>query len=218
MSAASRSMTTATSVRSAGMCVCLSGVGGGDGERGEEIDLVEAWAPARRQGSDRDRFKTRCCAPGGAPAGVGTCSPPRPCRPPLPTHCAGHARVYVAFDTLFRLLQDLGFDVKYVRNFTGQRGGGPASVVRSGVACAGGARASNSQHAGSQPQCRDADIDDKIIRRSQEAGRPWKDLTETFIKAFHEDMARRLGGLSGAPARGGLLPPSSSPSFPCAGR
>ena len=138
MSAASRSMTTATSVRSAGMCVCLSGVGGGDGERGEEIDLVEAWEPARRQGSDRDRFKTRCCAPGGAPAGVGTCSPPRPCRPPLPTHCAGHARVYVAFDTLFRLLQDLGFDVKYVRNFTGQRVGAPRPWCEVGLRVRGG--------------------------------------------------------------------------------
>ena len=30
----------------------------------------------------------------------------------------GHARVYVAFDILYRLLQQLGYDVQYVRNFT----------------------------------------------------------------------------------------------------
>lgn len=31
----------------------------------------------------------------------------------------GHARVYVAFDTLYRLLKDaLGYQVEYVRNFT----------------------------------------------------------------------------------------------------
>ena len=30
----------------------------------------------------------------------------------------GHARVYVAFDVLFRLLTHLGYDVTYVRNFT----------------------------------------------------------------------------------------------------
>ena len=30
----------------------------------------------------------------------------------------GHARVYVAFDLLFRLLQHIGYDVDYVRNFT----------------------------------------------------------------------------------------------------
>eukprot|EP00898_Chlorokybus_atmophyticus_P003142 jgi/Chlat1/3829/Chrsp26S04048 len=30
----------------------------------------------------------------------------------------GHARVYVAFDVLFRLLLHLGYDVKYARNFT----------------------------------------------------------------------------------------------------
>lgn len=31
---------------------------------------------------------------------------------------AGHARVYVAFDVLYRFLQHLGYDVQYVRNFT----------------------------------------------------------------------------------------------------
>lgn len=32
--------------------------------------------------------------------------------------CAGHARVYVAFDVLYRYLRHLGYDVQYVRNFT----------------------------------------------------------------------------------------------------
>ena len=31
---------------------------------------------------------------------------------------AGHARVYCAFDVLIRLLQHLGYEVYYVRNFT----------------------------------------------------------------------------------------------------
>ena len=30
----------------------------------------------------------------------------------------GHARVYVAFDVLYRVLRHLGYDVQYVRNFT----------------------------------------------------------------------------------------------------
>ncbi|KAJ0683352.1 putative cysteine--tRNA ligase [Helianthus annuus] len=30
----------------------------------------------------------------------------------------GHARAYVAFDVLFRYLKHLGYEVKYVRNFT----------------------------------------------------------------------------------------------------
>lgn len=30
----------------------------------------------------------------------------------------GHARVYVAFDVLYRLLMRLGYEVQYVRNFT----------------------------------------------------------------------------------------------------
>jgi cysteinyl-tRNA synthetase len=33
------------------------------------------------------------------------------------------------------------------------------------------------------------DVDDKIIRRSNEAGVPVTELTDTFIAAFHEDMA-----------------------------
>ena len=31
---------------------------------------------------------------------------------------AGHARVYVAFDILYRMLRHLRYDVQYVRNFT----------------------------------------------------------------------------------------------------
>lgn len=31
---------------------------------------------------------------------------------------AGHARAYVAFDVVFRLLRHLGYEVTYVRNFT----------------------------------------------------------------------------------------------------
>ncbi len=31
---------------------------------------------------------------------------------------AGHARVYIAFDVLYRLLRARGLDVLYVRNFT----------------------------------------------------------------------------------------------------
>ncbi len=31
---------------------------------------------------------------------------------------AGHARVYCAFDVLFRYLRHIGYDVDYVRNFT----------------------------------------------------------------------------------------------------
>ncbi|CAN6471557.1 unnamed protein product [Victoria cruziana] len=30
----------------------------------------------------------------------------------------GHARVYVAFDVLYRYLKHLGYEVNYVRNFT----------------------------------------------------------------------------------------------------
>ena len=31
----------------------------------------------------------------------------------------GHARVYISFDVLYRYLQHLGYNVLYVRNFTG---------------------------------------------------------------------------------------------------
>ena len=62
----------------------------------------------------------------------------------------GHARVYVAFDVLYRQLMRLGYDVTYCRNFT--------------------------------------DIDDKIIKRSNESGETCEALTNKFIDAFHEDM------------------------------
>lgn len=62
----------------------------------------------------------------------------------------GHARVYVAFDVLYRRLMGLGYDVTYCRNFT--------------------------------------DIDDKIIKRSNESGETCEALTNKFIDAFHEDM------------------------------
>jgi cysteinyl-tRNA synthetase len=38
------------------------------------------------------------------------------------------------------------------------------------------------------------DIDDKIIKRSQETGMDWRELTAKFIQAFHEDMMA-LGNL-----------------------
>jgi cysteinyl-tRNA synthetase len=44
------------------------------------------------------------------------------------------------------------------------------------------------------------DIDDKIIRRAQERGEPFADLTERFIAAMHEDSDAL-----------GILPPSSEP-------
>lgn len=34
------------------------------------------------------------------------------------------------------------------------------------------------------------DIDDKIIRRSQEAGLPWQEITRKYIEAYQEDMGR----------------------------
>jgi hypothetical protein len=37
---------------------------------------------------------------------------------PVAAPPAGHARVYVAFDVLYRLLRQLQYDVQYVRNFT----------------------------------------------------------------------------------------------------
>jgi cysteinyl-tRNA synthetase len=39
------------------------------------------------------------------------------------------------------------------------------------------------------------DIDDKIIKRAQETGKGWKEIAETYIQAFHEDM-QALGNLS----------------------
>lgn len=62
----------------------------------------------------------------------------------------GHARVYVAFDVLYRLLMRLGYEVQYVRNFT--------------------------------------DIDDKIIKRANEAGEDPLQLSARFIEEFTKDM------------------------------
>ncbi len=63
----------------------------------------------------------------------------------------GHARAYVAFDTIVRFLRR-HFKVTYVRNFT--------------------------------------DVDDKIIRRAAELGENPTAVSERFIVAFREDMAR----------------------------
>lgn len=63
----------------------------------------------------------------------------------------GHARAYVAFDVLHRYLKYLGYEVKYVRNFT--------------------------------------DIDDKIIKRANEAGENPLSLSDRFSKEFLCDMA-----------------------------
>ena len=63
----------------------------------------------------------------------------------------GHARVYVAFDTIVRYLRR-HFDVTYVRNFT--------------------------------------DVDDKIIRRAQEAKEAPEILSARCIEAFRADMAQ----------------------------
>lgn len=40
------------------------------------------------------------------------------------------------------------------------------------------------------------DIDDKIINRANKEGRDWREVGETYIKAFHEDMAKL--GVNGA--------------------
>ncbi|ONK71648.1 uncharacterized protein A4U43_C04F10890 [Asparagus officinalis] len=63
----------------------------------------------------------------------------------------GHARAYVAFDVLYRYLKYLGYEVKYVRNFT--------------------------------------DIDDKIIKRANEAGENPLTLSDRFSNEFLQDMA-----------------------------
>ncbi|KAI8476396.1 MAG: cysteinyl-tRNA synthetase [Monoraphidium minutum] len=75
----------------------------------------------------------------------------------------GHARAYVAFDVLYRVLRDLlRYDVQYVRNFT--------------------------------------DVDDKIIKRANEAGEEPLALSARFIDEFHTDMAAL-----------GCLPPTLEP-------
>ncbi len=64
----------------------------------------------------------------------------------------GHARAAAVFDTIYRYLKHLGYEVNYVRNFT--------------------------------------DIDDKIINRAKEEGRPWQEVAEQYIRAFYEDMGK----------------------------
>ncbi|HEX9759100.1 MAG TPA: class I tRNA ligase family protein, partial [Nitrospiria bacterium] len=44
------------------------------------------------------------------------------------------------------------------------------------------------------------DVDDKIINRAQEEGRPWKDIAAKYIKEYENDM-KRLG----------VLPPQQEP-------
>ena len=62
----------------------------------------------------------------------------------------GHARSVVVFDTIFRWLTQLGYDVTYVRNFT--------------------------------------DVDDKIIKKSNEIGQDCAVITEKYIDEFHNEM------------------------------
>lgn len=63
----------------------------------------------------------------------------------------GHARAYVVFDTIRRYLENSGYTVTYVQNFT--------------------------------------DIDDKIIRRANEAGITTQELTRQTIADYFTDMA-----------------------------
>jgi len=74
----------------------------------------------------------------------------------------GHARSYVAFDTVRRYLVSLGHQVTYVQNFT--------------------------------------DIEEVIIRRASEVGKPPLEYAQFFIDAFLEDM-RALN----------VLPPDRTP-------
>jgi len=62
----------------------------------------------------------------------------------------GHARSGVVFDTIFRWLEQLGYKVTYVRNFT--------------------------------------DVDDKIIKKSNETGEDCTTITQKYIKEFHAEM------------------------------
>ena len=64
----------------------------------------------------------------------------------------GHARCYVAWDTLRRYLLWRGYAVQYVQNFT--------------------------------------DIDDKILNRALKEGVTMEDISEKYIAAYLEDMAR----------------------------
>ncbi len=62
----------------------------------------------------------------------------------------GHARSVVVFDTVFRWLGQLGYEVTYVRNFT--------------------------------------DVDDKIIKKSNQTGEDCLTITEKYIDEFHQEM------------------------------
>lgn len=62
----------------------------------------------------------------------------------------GHARSVVVFDTIFRWLGQLDYEVTYVRNFT--------------------------------------DVDDKIIKKSNETGEECRAITEKYIDEFHQEM------------------------------
>ncbi len=62
----------------------------------------------------------------------------------------GHARSVVVFDTIFRWLRQLGYEVMYVRNFT--------------------------------------DVDDKIIKKSNQTGVDCSAITEKYIDEFHNEM------------------------------
>ncbi len=62
----------------------------------------------------------------------------------------GHARSVVVFDTIFRWLMKIGYEVTYVRNFT--------------------------------------DVDDKIIKKSNETGEACSFITEKYIDEFHNEM------------------------------
>ncbi len=64
----------------------------------------------------------------------------------------GHARSYIVWDVVRRYLAWLGYDVRYVQNFT--------------------------------------DIDDKILNRARTDGSTMEAVSEQFIAAYFEDMAR----------------------------
>ena len=105
----------------------------------------------------------------------------------------GHARVYVAFDTLFRLL----------RSALPQFPCGGKHCQRAGeLSQKASAAPRRGRKAGYEvTYCRNfTDIDDKIIRRAQEAGVTCSDITNRFIPAFSEDMAAL-----------GCLPPTHEP-------
>ncbi|MCG8564013.1 MAG: cysteine--tRNA ligase [Desulfobacterales bacterium] len=62
----------------------------------------------------------------------------------------GHARSVVVFDVVYRWLQQLDYEVTYIRNFT--------------------------------------DVDDKIIKKSNETGMSCTEITEKYIDEFHNEM------------------------------